>query len=314
MSKSPYDILGIKKNASDDEIKVAYRKLAKKYHPDLNPDNPKADERFKEASAAHDFLKDKDKRAAFDRGEIDAQGQPQWGGGAQTGAQGQQRQYYRDHANTSASDRYQTSGNINPEELEGIFGSMFGNRQGGAGYEDLFRQQQSADVHYRFDIDFIEAALGAKKQVTMPNGKTLKISIPEGIKEGQKLRLKGQGNTLPDGREGDAYAEIHINPHKFFTRKGNDVYSSLPIGIHEAILGSNIKVETVHGPVHIKIPKGTDSGKNFRVKNKGIKGGHHYVDVKIVMPENIDETLEKSIADWAKNNSYNPRQTKEGVS
>jgi DnaJ-class molecular chaperone len=314
LNNSPYDILGIKKNASDDEIKVAYRKLAKKYHPDLNPDNPEADEKFKEASAAHDFLKDKDKRGAFDRGEIDEQGQPQWGGGAQSGSQGQQRQYYRDHANTSGSDRYQNTGNINPEDLEGIFGSMFGGRKGGANYEDMFRQQQNADVHYRFDVDFMDAALGVKKQVTMPDGKSLKISIPEGIKEGQKLRLKGQGNKSTDGNQGDAYVEIHINPHKSFTRKNNDIYTSIPIGIHEAILGSDVKVKTVHGAVNIKIPKGTDSGKSFRLKEKGIKGGHHFVDVKIVMPEKIDEALEKLMTDWAKNYSYNPRKKKEDVS
>lgn len=313
MSKNPYDILSIKQNASDDEIKAAYRKLAKKYHPDLNPDNAAADDKFKEASAAHDLLKDKEKRAAFDRGEIDGQGQPQHSSGAQTYPKGQ-RQYYRDFANAPGGERYQAGGNINPEDLESIFGSMFGGRTGGAGYEDMFRQQQNTDVHYRLDIDFMDAALGTKKQVTMPDGKNIKISIPEGVKDGQKLRLKGQGNKLPDGRQGDIYVEIHINPHKTFIRKANDIYTSIPIGIHEAILGNEIKVETVHGPVNIKLPKGTDSGKIFRLKSKGIKGGHHYVEVKIVMPEKIDETLEKLMTDWAKNNSYNPRERKEGVS
>ncbi len=316
MSKSPYDILGIKKGASDDEIKKAYRKLAKKYHPDLNPDNKEADDKFKEASAAHDFLKDKDKRAAFDRGEIDAQGQPQWGGGTHSDAGGK-RQYYRDFTNAPGSERYQTTGSINPEDLEGIFGSMFGGQSranSGAGYEDIFRQQQNADVHYRLDIDFMEAALGAQKQVTMPDGKTLKVGIPEGIKEGQKLRLKGQGQKLSDSSQGDAYVEIHIHPHKAFTRKGNDVYTHVPIGIHEAVLGSEVKVETVHGPVNIKIPKGTSSGKSFRLKGKGIKGGHHYVDVKIVMPSKIDDDLEKAITDWAENHEYNPREEKEKAS
>lgn len=313
MSKSPYDILDIKQGASDDEIKAAYRKLAKKYHPDLNPDNAKADDKFKEASAAHDFLKDKEKRAAFDRGEIDGQGQPKWSGGAQGNAEGQ-RQYYRDHASGPSSNRYQNTGNINPEDLEGIFGSMFGGRANNAEYENMFRQQQNADTQYRFDIDFMDAALGIKKQVTMPDGKTLNISIPEGIKDGQKLRLKGQGQKISDGRQGDAYVEIHVNPHKKFTRKANDIYSSIPIAIHEAILGSDVKVETIHGPVKIKIPKGTDSGKSFRVKGKGIKGGNHYVEVKIVMPDEIDNALEKTMTDWAKNKSYNPRKSKEGAS
>lgn len=310
MNKSPYDILGVKKGASDDDIKQAYRKLAKKYHPDLNPDNPDADTKFKEASAAHDFLKDKEKRAAFDRGEIDTQGQPNR---PQSNTAGQ-RQYYRDFANAQGSGRYQTNDHINPEDLEGIFESMFGGRTKGAGYEDMFRQQQNADIHYRLDIDFMDAALGRQKQVTMSDGKNIKIIIPEGVKDAQKLRLKGQGNKLPDGRQGDAYVEIHIAPNKMFTRKDNDIYTSVPIGIHEAILGHEIKAETIHGAVNIKIPAGTDSGKIFRLKGKGIKGGNHYVDVKIVMPKKIDESLAQLMKEWAKDHGYNPREQKEGVS
>jgi DnaJ-class molecular chaperone len=186
---------------------------------------------------------------------------------------------------------------------------MFGGRTTGAGFEDM-SWQQSADVHYRLDVDFIEAALGAKKQVTMPDGKILKITIPEGVKDRQKLRLKGQGKKLPDGRQGDAYVEIHILPHKFFIRKGNDIYTEVSIGIHEAILGNTIEVETIHGPVKVKIPKGTDSGKKFRLKGKGAKGGNHYVDVQIMMPEKIDEDLEKAMKDWAEKHDYNPREEK----
>jgi DnaJ-class molecular chaperone len=310
MNKNPYEILGVNKAADDNEIKAAYRKLAKKYHPDLNPDNKSADNKFKEISAAYDFLKDQEKRGAFDRGEIDAQGQPQWSPGA-----GGDRQYYRDFAGGPGGQRYSYSGgNINPEDLEGIFGSMFGGRTSEADFEDMFRQQQSADVHYRFDIDFMEAALGVKKQVTMPDGKSLKITIPEGVKDGQKLRLKSKGQKLQDGRQGDAYVEIHVRPHKFFTRKGNDVYSEVPIGIHEAILGSTIEVETVHGLIKVKIPNGTDSSKKFRLKGKGIKSGHHYVSVKIVMPDKIDMDLKKAMKDWAESHDYNPRKKKERAS
>jgi DnaJ-class molecular chaperone len=309
MSKNPYDILGISKTASDDEIKAAYRKLAKKHHPDLNPSNKSAEDSFKDISAAYVFLKDKEKRAAFDSGKIDAEGQPQWAGGTHAGSGGD-RQYYRDFTGEPGGERYYyTSNNINPEDLGGIFGSMFGGRTTGAGFEDM-SWQQSADVHYRLDVDFIEAALGAKKQVTMPDGKILKITIPEGVKDRQKLRLKGQGKKLPDGRQGDAYVEIHILPHKFFIRKGNDIYTEVSIGIHEAILGNTIEVETIHGPVKVKIPKGTDSGKKFRLKGKGAKGGNHYVDVQIMMPEKIDEDLEKAMKDWAEKHDYNPREEK----
>ncbi len=318
MNKSPYEILGINKTASGDEIKAAYRALAKKHHPDLNPDNKAADEKFKEISAAHDLLKDKDKRAAFDRGDIDAQGQPQRPSGAQSAGDGD-RQYYRDFAGGPQGSRYSSSGsNINPEDLEDILGSMFGGRaagrKSGGGFEDMFRQQQSADVHYRLDIDFMDAALGAKKQITLPDGKSLKITIPEGVKDKQKLRMKDKGHKLPDGRQGDAYIEIHVKPHKVFTRKGNDVYTDVLIGIHEAILGSTIDVETVHGSVNVKIPKGTNSGKRFRLKDKGIKGANHYVDVQIVMPDEIDDDLEKVMTDWAKTYGYNPRKEKEGTS
>lgn len=312
MSKNPYDILGVSHTASDAEIKVAYRNLAKKHHPDLNPDKKSADDIFKEISAAYDLLKDTEQRAAFDRGEIDAQGQPQGPrqGGAHS-AGGTDRQYYRDFADGPSGARYSSSGsNINPEDLEDILGSMFRGRTSRGGSEDMFRQQQSADVHYRLDVDFMEAALGIKKQLTMPDGKNLNITIPEGVKEGQKLRLKGKGGQQPDGRQGDAYIEIHVNPHKVFTRKGNDIYTDVPIGIHEAVLGSTIEVETVHGPMNVKIPKGTGSGKKFRLKGKGIKGGNHYVDVQIVMPETIDEDLEKSMTDWAEKHTYNPRKEK----
>lgn len=316
MNKNPYDILGVNKSASDGEIKAAYRKLAKKHHPDLNPDNKSDDDRFKEISAAYDLLKDTEKRSAFDRGEIDAQGQHQ--GGAQS-AGGSDRQYYRDYAGGPGGARYSSSGsNINPEDLEDILGSMFGGRTAGrtpgGGFEDMFQQQQSADVHYRLDVDFMDAALGGKKQITMPDGKSLKITIPEGVKDKQKLRLKGKGQTLPDGRQGDAYIEIHVTAHKVFTRKGNDIYTDVLIGIHEAILGSTIDVETVHGSVNVKIPKGTNSGKKFRLKDRGIKGGNHYVAVQIVMPDEIDEDLEKAMKDWAEEHNYNPRKEKESTS
>lgn len=305
MSNNPYDILGVSKTASDNEIKTAYRNLAKKHHPDLNPDNKSDDDKFKEISAAYDLLKDTEKRAAFDRGEIDAQGQTQ----SRTQSNGD-RQYYRDFADGPGGERYSSSaGNINPENLEDILGSMFGGRTPRGGPEDMFRKQQSADVHYRLDVDFMDAALGVKKHLTMPDGKSLQITIPEGVKDGQKLRLKGKGQKLHDGRQGDAFIEMHINPHKIFTRKGNDVYTEVPIGIHEAILGDTIEVETVHGYVKVKIPKGTNSGKKFRLKGKGIKGGNHYVDVQIIMPEKIDDDIEKLITNWAKKHAYNPRKT-----
>ncbi len=313
MSKNPYEILGVSKTASDDEIKSAYRKLAKKHHPDLNPANKTAEEKFKNISRAYSFLSDKEKRAAFDRGEIDENGQPKWEGWGSAGT-GDGRQYYRDFASGPGGKRYYSSShNINPEDLGEIFGSMFGGGASGTDFNDIFKNQQSADVHYKLNINFLDAALGSKKQVTMPDGQTLNISIAEGIKEGQKLRLKAKGKKLPDGRQGDAYVEIHITSHKTFKRKDNDIYTEVPIGINEAILGDTIEVETIHGPVKIKIPKYTDSGKRFRLKGKGIKGGDHYVDVKIVIPNEVDEDLENAMKAWAEKHDYNPREEKRKV-
>lgn len=310
MTKNPYDILGVNKTATDKEIKSAYRKLAKKYHPDLNPNDKASTDKFKSISSAYDLLKDKELRASFDRGEIDEQGNPNnpYGGG-------NERQYYRDfkQGQNSGDRYYHSEEQINPEDFADIFGSMFGGRAGGSTNKNHFYHQQNADVHYKLDISFMESALGIEKQVTMPDGNSLKIKIPEGIKNGQKLRLKGKGHKLPNGQLGNAYIEVNIIPHKIFKRDGNDIYTSVPIAIHEAILGASIEVQTIHGSVNVKIPKKTDSGKRFRLKGKGIKSGNHYVDVKIVMPEKIDDELEKSITNWAKNHSYNPRKINGGA-
>ncbi len=297
MTKNPYDILGVSKTADEKEIKSAYRKLAKKYHPDLNPDSKEADAKFKEINAANDLLNNKEKRAAFDRGEIDMEGNPQR----------QQQQYYRDHAEGPQGQRYSSNssgGNFSQEDLEGIFGSMFG---GGAGGRRARSQPQSVDANYKIEVDFLEAAKGAKKQVTMPDGKTLNITIPEGIEAGQKLRLKGKGLTS----SGDAYIEVQIKPDNFYKNIGKDIYIDVPIGIHESILGSKIKIPTIHGKVEVSVPKGATTGTKLRLKGKGIKGGDQYIKFNISMPETIDSELEEAIEKWAKVHKYNPRKSKE---
>ncbi len=295
MPRNPYEILGVSKGASEADIKSAYRKLAKKYHPDLNPDQKETDKKFKEISAAYDLLSDKNKRAAYDRGEIDMEGQPR------------QQQFYRDYAQGNQGNRYyhSTGGGEHFEDLnmEDIFGSFFG--MGGMGRTGgrTHRQQQAAHSHYTIDIDFLDAARGGSKRVTMPDGRTLDITIPEGIEEGQQLRLKGQGARAG----GDAYVQVHIHPHKFFTRKERDIYVEVPIGFHESILGSKVQVPTIHGPVGVKVPKGGSSGNTLRIKGKGIKGGDQYVTLKIAMPPKIDAGLEDAIKTWSAHHSYNPR-------
>lgn len=299
MAKNPYEILGVDKNASEADIKAAYRKLAKKHHPDLNPGNKEADAKFKELNAANALLSDKDKRAAFDRGEIDMEGQPQY--------RQQQQHTYRDFAEGPQGGRYNfNGGDFDLSDLEGLFGGL-GGRAGGAG----FGRPPPADVHYSIEVDFLEAACAAKKRITMPDGKTLDINIPEGIEEGQKLRLKGQGRQTP--KAGDAYVEVHIRPHPFFTRKGKDISIEVPIALHESVLGGKIQVSTIHGPVDMTIPKGASSGVTLRLKRKGIKGGDQYITLKLIMPKDIDAELEDAIRKWSETHGYNPRKHMEAA-
>ncbi len=295
MSKDPYEILGVSKTASEAEIKSAYRKLARKYHPDLNPDKKDAAKKFKELNTANDIVSDKEKRAAFDRGEIDIEGQPRY--------QQQQQRTYRDHAQGAQGSRYHSSGGaFDMSDLEDLFSGFAGGYRGAAGGADR-STKPSSDIHYSLDLDFLESCLGAKKRVTMSDGKTLDITIPIGIKEGQKLRLKGQGQDS----SGDAYVKVRIGDHPFFIRKDKDIRIELPITLQESILGGKIEVPTIHGSVQMSVPKGTSSGVTLRLKGKGVKGGDQYVSLKIVMPEKIDSELEDAIRTWSETHAYNPR-------
>lgn len=295
MSKDPYQILGVDRKASEAEIKAAYRKLAKKHHPDLNPD--KTNTQFADISKAYEILSDKKKRAAFDQNEIDLEGQPQ-----------QQQHYYRDFAHGPQGARYyhSTESDFSAEDMEDLLGAFFA--RGKTSSASSFHRP-SLDIHYTLEIDFIEAAIGTQKRVVMPDNRTLDIKIPAGIEDGQQLRLKGQGRALnPQTPPGDIYVKIHIRPHPLFTRKGQDIYIELPIGIHESVLGKKIRVPTIHGTIEMAIPKGADSNTTLRIKGKGIKGGDQYVTLKLVMPHSIDTELERTIQHWAEQHAYNPRK------
>jgi DnaJ-class molecular chaperone len=300
LSADPYKVLGVAKDASQEDIQKAYRTLAKKLHPDLNPGNKKAEEQFKELSAAYDLLGDADKRARFDRGEIDA-----------SGAEPPPRGFYRDHAG-GAGDRYASAdGFADFAGADDIFADLFGR----GGRSNL--RMRGQNVHYRLDLDFLDAINGAKRQVTMPDASVLDVSIPAGTRDGQILRLRGKGMAgLNGGPPGDALVEIAVRPHRIFTRKGDDIQLELPISLREAVLGGKVSVPTPTGAVTMTVPKWANTGTVLRLKGRGVprsdgSRGDEYVTLKVILPSKPDAELEKLIAQWRPAATDNPRQTME---
>jgi len=303
--KDPYELLGVKRSATADEIRRAYRKLAKELHPDLHPGKPEYEARFKEVSAANELLSDPVKRARFDRGEIDA-----------SGAEMPRQRFYRDFAEQGAGAKYRgTEGAGDFEDIETLFGGAFRDfaRARGGGKTRL--KMRGADRRYTLTIDFLEAVNGAAKRVAMPDGRDLDIKIPAGIDDGQTLRLAGQGMPgIGGGPPGDALIDVRVAPHPVFRRDGDDIRLDLPITLGEAVNGAKIAVPTVHGKVTLTIPKGANSGTTLRLKGKGVlkrksrKHGDQYVTLKLVLPEKIDDQLAAFIADWAPEHPYDPRR------
>lgn len=297
MSEDLYTVLGVVRGAQDDEIRRAYRRLAKELHPDVRPDDPAASDRFKRVTAAYDILGDATKRRRYDDGEIDAHGEPV-------------RTYARNGVGAGWPNGFAGAANgARDTGVSDIFSDLFGGR-GARGPGFSLRGQ---DVRYTLDVDFMEAVAGAKKRVTMPEGGTLDLAVPEGVADGQVLRLKGKGAPgLRGGENGDALVEIRVRPHAKFKRIGNDILLELPISIDEAVLGGKIEVATISGRVALQIPKGTSSGRIFRLKGKGVRSttdgaiGDQLVTIRIVMPENIDESLSYFMAEWRQRNRYDP--------
>jgi DnaJ-class molecular chaperone len=302
VASDPYEILGVKRDATQDAIRAAYRKLAKKLHPDLNPGDKKAEDQFKSISAAYDLLSDPDKRARFDRGEIDA-----------SGAERPQQHYYRDFQNADAgAHTYSGSGAYADfGDIGDIFGDLFGRRSAGPG--GSFRMRGS-DARYQLAIDFLDAVNGATKRITLPDGATLDVTIPPGTEDGQILRLRGKGGEgVGGGPPGDALIAIEVRQHPFFTRKGNDIEVELPVTLAEAVLGGKLDVPTPTGPVRMSVPKGSNTGTRLRLKGKGVAmpgGGHgdEYVTLKVVLPEGHDEALEEFVRGWQAGKEHNPRE------
>lgn len=314
MAQDPYAALGLSKNATADEIKKAYRKIARTNHPDLNPDNPAAEERFKDAGSAHDLLKDPVQRRRFDAGEIDA-----------TGVEQAPRGYYRDEArrpdnpytqNRRASDGDPFGEGFDADDFFANFACSRGAGPGGDYGRAAPGDRPGQDMQYRFTVPFLDAARGAKTRITLPNGNALEIAIPEGARDGQTLRLRGKGELgFGAGPPGDAYITLDVTPNPEFERDGDDIIVILPISIDEAILGGKVPVNTVTGPVNVTVPPGANSGQVLRLKGRGVKGrsrkGDQRITLRIVNPPRIDDKLKHFMEDWRANHAYNPRAGKE---
>jgi DnaJ-class molecular chaperone len=310
-----YSQLGVKRDAGEADIKKAYRKLAKQLHPDKNKDNPKASERFSKVTQAYDILTDKDKRARYDRGEIDDEGNPRapfgYGGGAGGGPRPGPGGFGR-----SPGPDFGGGEEIDLSDLfDGLFGSA-GQRRGGGGFSGFGRgrtappPQKGADVAYRLPVAFEDAAGLKEQRVTLAGGKTVSIKLPSGVEEGTKIRLAGQGQPGPGGN-GDALITISIKPHRFYVRDGDHIRLDLPIALDEAVTGAKVKVPTVDGPVMLAVPKGSGSGKVLRLKGKGFTGkagqrGDQLVTLMVDVPSD-DEELARFVESWSRRGKGNPR-------
>jgi DnaJ-class molecular chaperone len=290
--KDPYEVLGVEKTASADAIRAAYRKLAKRYHPDLNPGKPEAAERFKEISAANEVLSDADKRARFDRGEIDASGNEV----------PPQRPFYRDFGDAGEQARYRSHADIDPDDLEGFFSQAFGQR-GGRGFN-----MRGHDAQYNLTINFLEAANGTTRRVTLPDSRTLDVKIPAGVRDGHVLRLKGQGMPgIGEGAPGDALVEITVTPHKLFRREGDDIIIELPVSLQEAVLGATVEVPTIKGAVRLTVPPYSGTGTRLRLRGRGIGHGHQFVELHVVLPPGEEPELAEFLKTWKPGHPFTPR-------
>ncbi len=293
----PYTVLGVTRSASDSEVKKAFRRLAKKYHPDSNPGNGQAETKFSEVTQAYELLSDKTKRAQFDSGEIDEKGNPKhfgYGGGKPFGGE----------------NPFGGGGGFRAED---IFSEIFGGRQAGASTRP--RPVRGNDINYNVQVDFAEAALGTTRRVSLPNGRKIDMKIPAGVTDNQQIRLKGQGEQGFHGATpGDALVKVSVTPSTQFTRDGNNIRMELAVTLYEAVLGASLRVPTLEGVVDLKIPKNTSSGKVLRLKGKGAgkdgklsQRGDLLYTVKIVLPKEGDEKLEQLMDDWQQSKPYSPR-------
>jgi DnaJ-class molecular chaperone len=288
VSWDPYAALGLARSAGQDDIRKAYRKLAKELHPDVRPNDRAAEERFKRVTAAFNILSDSTQKARFDRGEIDADGNERMFS-ARGGAGGARSPAYAGGAPGEA-----------PFDLGDIFADLFGSGAGGSAGPRGFGRMRGRDVRIPLDVDFLDAVNGARRRVQLAEGRTLDITIPPGVETGQVLRLKSQGGAgVQGGPPGDALVELRVRSHPHFRREGADIHLDLPISLTEAVEGAKIPAPTITGPVQLTVPAGSKSGAVLRLKGKGVGGGgDQFVKLVVMLPEGPDEDLKKFVKKW----------------
>jgi DnaJ-class molecular chaperone len=296
--KDPYELLGVARDASPADIKKAYRALAKKLHPDVNPGDEAVEQRFKEITAAYDLISDEERRRQYDSGMIDADGTAQ-------------SPFHRHYRQGSAGGFDFGGGGI---DINDLFSDLFGRGgQGQAGRRQA-RKPKGQDLTYSITVTFLDAMRGGRQRVSLHSGKTLDVNLPPGAEEGQRLRMKGQGMPGPAGGvAGDAFVEVHVAPHPFMRREDLDIHLDLPVSLHEAVLGGKVKVPTIDGAVNTTIPPGSSGGTVLRLKGRGImtpKGGRRgdqFVKLRIVLPESGGEELAEFLKSWEPVD-YEPRK------